>query len=260
MHNIFTVLNEGYILFGKLLISSIFDKIDLDKIGSIIIGDAGLSEESIKYFNTFPKVEIMDTRLQAEESKKIHDLNWRKIVYSKAELLLKVIENYDKFIPTVMIDADSVIIEDFLPLLEGDFDAAACLRNKIGRTPGHAASSTHIGSFFIANTEKSIPFIKEWIQEIPKIITLSGDNNRIPQESPALSNIFKEYKNKIKIRNIDERIISNIEKNPPHFAKIYHLKSDWLYLTIEKRLLQPRALFFVNRYLGEGFGRDNVCQ
>ena len=248
MHNIFTVLNEGYILFGKLLISSIFDKIDLDKIGSIIIGDAGLSEESIKYFNTFPKVEIMDTRIKAEESKKIHDLNWKKIVYSKAELLLKAIENYDKFIPTVMIDADSVIIEDFLPLLEGDFDAAACLRNKVGRNPGHTATSTHIGSFFLANTEKSIPFIKEWVREIPKIITLSG-GQRLPQESFALSNIFKKYKNKIQIRNIDERIISNIEERPPDFAKIYHLKSDWLYLTIEKRILQPRVSFFVNRYL-----------
>jgi hypothetical protein len=153
-----------------------------------------------------------------------------------------------------MIDADSIIREDFLSLLEGDFDIAMCLRNKIGRTPGHTATSSHIGSFFVANTENSIPFIKKWVDEIPKITTIGQTGLRLPQESPALSNIFEKCKNQIKIRNIDERIVSNIEKNPPDFAKIYHLKSDWFYLTIKKRLLQPKALFFVNRYLGVNFG------
>ena len=247
MYNIFTVLNEGYILFGKLFVSSIFDKIDLDNINQIIIGDTGLSQESRNYFNQFPKIRIIDAGFQTEYNR-IHDKDWKKNVYSKAKLLLRTIEEYNEFIPTIMIDADCIIIEDFLPLLEGEYDIAPCLRSQIGRTPGHQADSTHIGSFFVAKTENSLPFLKEWIAEIPRIPP-NPQGHPIPQESPALSHTCASYQKKILIRNIDERIASNIEFVTPLFAKILHLKSDWLYMTIDQRIRQPRCAYYVSRYL-----------
>jgi len=231
-----------------MLISSVFDKVNLSKINKIIVADTGLSKHTKDYILCFPKVEIMETNLSTEYSQ-IHDFNWKANVYSKAKFLLKSIELEKKFIPTIMIDVDCVVVEDFIDEIDKTDDVIACLRNQAGRTPGHQATSTHIGSFFVANTEKCLPFLKEWIEEIPKITTIGPDGKRIPQESPALSNTCFKYKNEINIYNIDERVVANIELNPPKFAKIYHLKSDWLFLTIEKRINQPRVAFYKNRYL-----------
>ena len=91
--------------------------------------------------------------------------------------------------------------------------------------------------------------MKYWIDEIPKITTIGPDGKRIPQESPALSNTCDVFKKKIKIVDLDERVIANIEGNPPPSARLYHLKSDWQFLTIEKRITQPRAMYYAGRYL-----------
>ena len=241
-YNIFTVLNEGYAPFGKLLVSSIFDKIDMEKLGEIIICDTGISEETREYFSLFPKVRVVDAGFKTVHDK-VHDADWKKTVYSKAELLLRELKSYSTFVPTVMMDCDCVGVEDFLNFLDGDYDIGPCLRNQAGRAKGHQASSTHIGSFFVAATGKSIPFIEAWISEIPKI------SPKIPQESPALSNVCERMGSEIKILNICEREVANIEHYPPDSAKVYHLKSDFLYMTVEKRLSQPRAQYYRNRYL-----------
>jgi len=246
-YNIFTVANEGYSSFLKMFVGSIFDKIDYQKVNKIIIADTGLSDNTKKYLELFPKVQIQKTSLSTKYSR-IHDEDWKKNVYSKALLMLKSFEH--EFVPTIMIDSDCVIVEDFIDMVHKiDADIIPCKRNQAGRSPGHQATSSHIGSFFVAKTSKSIPFIKEWVEEIPKITERGPDGKRIPQESPALSNTCMKFKDKIKIYDLDERIIANIEHNPPDFAKIFHLKSDWMYLTIERRIAQPRVSYCRKRYL-----------
>ena len=248
-YNIFTVANEGYASFLKMFVGSIFDKVDLDNINKIVIADTGLSDSTLEFLSVFPKLIIQKTNIETKYSK-IHDHDWKKNVYSKSKLLLDCISHEDDFVPTIMIDSDCVIIEDFVELIDSiQSDIIPCLRNQAGRTPGHQATSTHIGSFFVAKTEKSIEFIKDWISEIPKITTIGPDGKRIPQESPALSNICNKYKDKIDIYDLDERIIANIEHDPPDFAKIYHLKSDWMFLTVDRRISQPRVSYYKRRYL-----------
>jgi len=247
-YNIFTVANEGYSPFVRMFVCSIFDKIDIQNLNKIIIADTGLSEKTKNFLSSFPKVSIMKTQLNTKYSR-IHDDSWKKNVYSKAELLLKAIKAESSFFPTIMMDADCIIVENFLDLLDRESDVVACLRNQAGRSPGHQATSTHIGSFFVANTEASLPFIEQWIKEIPLITTIGPDGKRIPQESPALSNTCSNLRLDINIADIDERIIANIEVSPPDCAKVYHLKSDWQFLTIEKRINQPRARYYKNRYL-----------
>ena len=75
-YNIFTVLNEGYAPFGKLLVSSIFDKIDMEKLGEIIICDTGISEETREYFSLFPKVRVVDAGFKTVHDK-VHDDDWK---------------------------------------------------------------------------------------------------------------------------------------------------------------------------------------
>lgn len=248
-YNIFTVANEGYSPFLKMFVGSIFDKLDFDRINEIVIADTGLSQDTLDYLKSYPNVRIQSTAISTKYSN-IHDIDWKKNVYSKSRLLLECIQYYDDFIPTIMIDSDCVVIEDFLDLVdEVDSDIIPCLRNSAGRSPGHQATSSHIGSFFVAKKPPCIRFIEDWIVEIPKITTIGPDGKRIPQESPALSNICDKYRNEIVIKDLDERIVANIEHNPPEFAKIYHLKSDWLFLTIDRRINQPRVSFYKTRYL-----------
>lgn len=247
-YNIFTVSNEGYSPFLKMLLGSIVDKVDLERINKIIVADTGLSENTKNYIRQFPKLEIYNTNVSTHYSR-IHDDDWKKNVYSKAKFLLGSIEAEPQFTSTIMIDVDCIIVGDFIELLDENADVIACLRNQAGRTPGHQATSSHIGSFFVVNKENCKEFMKYWIDEIPKITTIGPDGKRIPQESPALSNACDIFKKKIRIVDLDERVIANIEGDPPPFARLYHLKSDWQFPTIEKRITQPRAMYYAGRYL-----------
>jgi len=247
-YNIFTVLNEPYAAFGKMLVSSIFDKVDLDKVNRIIIANTGISEDTENFLLQFPKVETMATGMQTGHTR-IHDQDWKKNVFSKAKLMLEAIRQEEEFVPTVLIDSDCVIVQDFSDLLEGDFDIAPCLRNQAGRGAGHTATSTHIGSFFYAATEKSIPFIEKWVELIPRIEGTSA------KESPALSYMCDKMSEEVKIKDICERTIANIELAPPPLARVYHLKSDAHCLTIPSRLKQNRTIYYLNRYLN-GYDGD----
>ena len=60
-YNIITVLNEDYMSFGILFISSFFDNVNLDNINKIYIFDTGLMPKSIEYLNLFPKVNFVAT-------------------------------------------------------------------------------------------------------------------------------------------------------------------------------------------------------
>lgn len=250
-YNIVSVLNEAYFPFGQLLVGSIFDKITLEQINKIIIYDTGLSDDSRSYFKNFPQVEIISSGFQTEYGR-VHDDHWQKNVYSKAALLLNTLKDYETFIPSVLIDSDCFVVENFLDRIQQEeYDVGACLRSKAGRAKRHQADSSHIGSFFVANTSKSIPFIDDWIsylqtaQEKQRI----GKLHPKPLESPALSDAIQDWQGKIKLVHYEERLVANVEMTPPEGALIYHLKSDWLYMTIEKRLAQPRARYYTQRYL-----------
>ena len=48
-YNVFTILNSSYIKFGKIWINSLYDKVDINKIENIFIGDTGLYKEDKNY-------------------------------------------------------------------------------------------------------------------------------------------------------------------------------------------------------------------
>ncbi len=251
-YNIFTVLNEGYERFGILFLSSIIDNLDLNNIENIFIYDTGLSEETVNKYNLFDKVKIISTGIDTGEDTKVHGETWQKNVYSKAKFLKHCIDSQEEFYPTVMVDADSIFIKEFIHLVDTDKDLVLCKRSPRGRAKGHISTSSHIGSFFSINkrTEDVSNFMETWINNIDS----SSDKDPITgaymaKESPALSATYEEYKNKLKISDLPEPIISNIEKFPPKDAVIYHLKSDAGFMTIDARTMQPRARYYAKRYL-----------
>lgn len=256
-YNIMTVLSDNYLVFGKLFINSLFENIDYSNINKILIVDTGLSEDSKEYLLDFPKVNIIPTE-DPVNSNKIHDSGWERKTYSKSTYLLDFIKNNDEFCPTILFDSDVIFYRDFFDILDNshhkDSDVIACERNQIGRPPGHAATSTHIGCFICIKSEKAIAFIKYWIDTLTESLNNGIPSGVLPKESPALSKAIKDFSNNIKITNIDERVIANIEtKIQDGFDdyRVYHLKSDYMYLTVESRVRQPRALPYLQKYLGD---------
>ena len=69
-----------------------------------------------------------------------------------------------------------------------------------------------------------------------------------PKESPALSLAYNDLKNKMVLGELPEPKVANIEMMPPLEARIYHLKSDYKFLTIKSRVNQPRAAYYAARY------------
>jgi len=256
-YNVMTVLSDNYLVFGKLFINSIFENIDNNNINKILIVDTGLSEKTKQYMLDFPKVEIIPT-MDMQVSTMIHDKAWESKTYSKSTYLLDYVKGIEPFYPTILFDSDVIFYRDFFDILNSeahrDSDVIACMRNQIGRTPGHAATSTHIGCFICIKTLKAIPFVESWIKALTQSLTNGIPTRALPKESPALSEAIKQFSNDIKISNIDERVIANIETSildDFDDQRVYHLKSDFMYLTVESRVRQPRALPYLKKYIGD---------
>tara|TARA_B100000287_G_C20546564_1_gene746792 strand:- start:391 stop:1095 length:705 start_codon:yes stop_codon:yes gene_type:complete len=232
-HNILTVANENYSSFIKLFINSLFELTDLKMVEKIYVFDTGLSEETKKHLNYFPKIEIMDTGMQIS-SDKIHDDGWKKNTYSKTKFLLSILQKTN--LPTFMIDSDSIFVDNFQDLIDWNADLVACDRNRDG-------FSKHIGSFFGAiNVDQSITFIEKWITNISK---LQRTTDLKHCESPALS-LTIESEN-FNVQNLPEQIVSAVF--PDETSRVFHLKSDYYALTVEERLSLKHAKQFTQRYL-----------
>ena len=249
-YNIFTVLNEGYEKFGILFVSSIIDKLDLDLIDNIFVYDTGLTTETKNKLKIFEKVKIVDSGLDSGNDTSVHSVTWQKNVYSKAKLLKHCVENQEIFYPTVMVDVDCIFIREFFDLVDVTKDAILCKRSMRGRVQGHQATSSHIGSFFSINkrTPETMKFLDLWISNIDKVSEKGENGSYTPKESPALSLAYDELNSDMNLGELPEPIIANIEITPPHDARIYHLKSDFRFLTIESRVNQPRAIQYSERY------------
>ena len=251
-YNIFTVLNEGYEMFGILFLSSIIDSLDLEHIENIFVYDTGLSEETKEKYELFAKVSVISSGIVTGSDTEVHGQTWQENVYSKAKLLKHCVESQEDFYPTVMVDADSIFIKEFFHLINLDNQITLCKRSPRGRAKGHISTSSHIGSFFSINekSDQTMKFLNSWIEKIEK----ASDRHPLTgaymaKESPSLSATYEEFKGEMRIEDLPEPTISNIEMLPPREAVIYHLKSDAGYMTVETRTFQPRARYYTRRYL-----------
>tara|TARA_R100000808_G_scaffold7892_1_gene22646 strand:+ start:4618 stop:5322 length:705 start_codon:yes stop_codon:yes gene_type:complete len=232
-HNILTVANEDYRSFLILFVNSLFEFGNLSETEKIYVFDTGLSQETRDYLLCFPKIEIRNAGFTAQ-SDAIHDSGWKRNTYSKTKFLKDILTNTQ--LPTFMIDADCIFIQDFLDLIDEKCDIIGCERQREG-------FSKYIGSFFGAiNVEQSIKFIDLWI----KNIQILQDTTALKHcESPALAKTIEEYD--FKVQDLKEQIVSAVF--PSQESRIIHLKSDHYALTVQDRLNLQHAQEFVKRYL-----------
>jgi len=218
-HSVYTVLNSAYMTFGKIFIQSYFEH-NFDSCNYLFILDAGLDESDIKWLSQFDKIQIIGSDISTSFKDGNTSADWTKTVVAKTYGLRKIIQTYD-ITPIVMIDSDCLILQEISSLIDMNKDIQICNR------PNH--QTPMLGSYVSINNA-SIDFLNRWIEIIPTISTPW-------KESPALCNVYNEYKDKLDIGLIPEHIVSCYEKDKVDAnVKIVHFKSGAAHKTIDEAI------------------------
>jgi len=222
-YNVLVIVNEEYFQLSKIFLKSLLENTDTKKIKNILIGDIGLSKDSINYIKSLSsKIIIIDTgkNIFLNSDIKLHSEEWINAVCIKTELAKKIIEK-NIYFPLIVMDVDMIVLKDFSNIIDRSKQIQICQRDKIvKRADGFELK--YIASFFILNNFSVMLFLNDWIERIRERINLKT----LPAyETPALCEIIDLYANKIKIGFLDENEIScdNSYKENTH---IIHMKSN----------------------------------
>jgi hypothetical protein len=221
-YNLFLILNDGYIELGIVFLNSLFKNSNTKRINNIFIGDIGLCEENKeKIKKNFSKITFVNSGKNIK-FKNTHDDNWIESITYKTKLLLHVVKNNNT--PIIMLDSDMFVVDNFLDYIDlgvKKYDIQVCKR-EVKSFRKDKIILEYIASFFVINNSNGFDFMNKWIDEINNMNNLKKLR---PYETPALCKILKNYKKKIKIRNLDENIISASSKYINNITKIIHMKS-----------------------------------
>ena len=129
-YNIFFLLNDKYLQFGKILVNSIYNNCNLNKINKILIVDIGLSNKTLDYLNKYDKIHIIkyETKQNLNKGNIVHSKEWKTAVSIKTKSLLQQVKIMKH--PIVMIDVDCVVIEDFSDSIDKKYDIQVSKREK----------------------------------------------------------------------------------------------------------------------------------
>jgi len=193
----------------------------MDKIDKIFIADLGLQNEHLGFLNTIcDKIEIFDAKVKIGNSKKVFSSEWIDSVSQKTVILRTLIES--NRVPIIMLDSDTVIIEDFSKVIETKYDIQICKRS----TPMLRKDNfvlEHIASFFIANSSNATIFLSDWINRLEERIKL---NLMPPHETPAMiETLQNNTNNNLNIGFLDENVVSCENNYIKDVTKIIHAKS-----------------------------------
>lgn len=232
MYSIYTVLNSAYLTFGKVFLNSLYDKLDNSKVKYIFIVDTGLTDEDRLFLSKNDKVKIIDSGVTTNLKGGTEDKEWTQTVVLKTYVLRELLKTYDDLFPIVMIDSDCMFIKDISDLINTDYDLQICHRQN-PQTP-------LLGSYVsFNNKDKCMSFLDKWIDRIPQIETPW-------KESPALSQIYSENKEKYNIELIPENKVSSYTTDDINHTHIIHFKSMSNNKTVEETIRK--------RIFDRGFG------
>ena len=214
-YNILTVCDNTYFIFAKILINSILDKCDTDKINSIIVVNNGLTDKNIEYLQSKTDlIRVVDTGINTNFNGGVWGPDWQTNVKSKTVYLYKIIDELRE--PVLMLDSDMLVIEDLHNLAERGGDIQVCVR------PGNP--TPYIGSYFFSlNHEKSLPFIKQWCE------STQTSNTEGAKESPALVRTVLAFKPYMDIVEMNQSTVNVLEpKYMTEETHIIHFKGSSL--------------------------------
>ena len=218
-HSIYTVLNSAYMTFGKIFVQSYLEH-NIKNCNYIFILDAGLEEDDIKWLEQFDKVQIIGSDVRTSFRNGNTSTDWTDTVVAKTYGLREIMKAYEVE-PIVMIDSDCLVLQDISLLIDTSKDIQICNR------PEH--QTPMLGSYVSINS-KCLDFMDQWIDIIPTISTPW-------KESPALSKVYLEFKDKLSIGLIPEHIVSCYKKEDvSDDVRIVHFKSGEGHKTIEESI------------------------
>ena len=249
-YNIFFSLNNSYFHYGKMLLRSIFNTVNLDKVNMIVVADTGLSDEDKEFINNLDKTFILDTKLKTEFNKGgTWGEGWQQVVTTKTKFLLQALNKFKT--DTLMLDADCIVVRDFYELLPKKQPIQLCHRGEENK------QVPFLGSYiFVKNDTMSKNFLKQWIYNI------ENSSSDRAKESPNLGKTYDSLSSeeKRKIVLVGRKYVScyNIEefKSMSPLPYIIHLKGGSLSKTIDedikKRIYGTHGFDkLVNLYLGD---------
>ena len=227
-YNIFFSLNHSYFPYGKILLRSIFNTVNLDKVNMIIIADTGLKKEDKQFIRSFKKTYILNTELKTEFDKGgTWGEGWQQVVTTKTKFLLQAITKFKT--NTVMLDADCIVVRDFYDLLPKKDPIQLCYRGfENSKVP-------YLGSYiYVKKDNMAVKFLKEWIKNIE-----NSDTNRA-KESPNLGKTYDSLspEDKKRVVLVDRKYVSCYNKKEftsmSPLPYIIHLKGGSLSKTIDE--------------------------
>tara|TARA_B100000212_G_scaffold212093_1_gene160286 strand:+ start:227 stop:988 length:762 start_codon:yes stop_codon:yes gene_type:complete len=227
-YNIFFSLNNSYFPYGKMLLRSIFNTVNLDKVNMIVVADTGLSDEDKEFINNLDKTFILDTELKTEFNKGgTWGEGWQQVVTTKTKFLLQALNKFKT--DTLMLDADCIVVRDFYELLPKKQPIQLCHRGEENK------QVPFLGSYiFVKNDTMSKNFLKQWINNI------ENSSSDRAKESPNLGKTYDSLSSeeKRKIVLVGRKYVScyNIEefKSMSPLPYIIHLKGGSLSKTINE--------------------------
>ena len=224
-YNVFTILNSSYIKFGKIWINSLYDKVDINKIENIFIGDTGLNKEDKNYLQKYDKVKIINTNISDTDTEfKTWGDKWHNSVSQKTKLFRELIKTQN--LPVIMLDVDLLFLKDINSLINLNYDIQICFRNHKRRERPHPMD--YLASYVCVNNKKALQFLDTWINMIDNSENIKINGELIEaKETPCLCKTVEIYRSdNIKIGHVDEDIVSVYDSPDilPDLSKIIHFK------------------------------------
>jgi len=217
-YSILLVANDPYFKLLRICIKSICAACDMEKIKKIFIADLGLRKEHREIINNLcDKIEIINTNINTGNSNKIFSKIWIDSVSQKTVILNSLIKAGHT--PVIMIDSDTLILEDFSDTIDLNYDIQICKRSKSYIRPDGLLLE-YIASYVAINNGKGETFVSAWINRLVERI-----NQRMipPYETPAMVETLNQNK-ELKIGILEEKVISCENNYFPGITKIVHAK------------------------------------
>jgi len=217
-YNLLLVANDLYFKLLHICIKSVCAVCDMEKINRIFIADLGLRIEHRETINNLcNKIEFINTNINTGNSKKIYSKSWIDSVSQKTSILNMLVKA--GYTPVIMLDSDTLIIEDFSDTINCNYDIQLCKRSKSYIRPDGLLLE-YIASYVAINNGKGEAFVSAWINRLIERI-----NQRMipPYETPAMVETLNQSKD-LKIGVLEDIIISCENNYFPGITKIIHAK------------------------------------
>tara|TARA_B100000575_G_C23139528_1_gene662809 strand:- start:2822 stop:3571 length:750 start_codon:yes stop_codon:yes gene_type:complete len=177
-YNLVSVCNKQYTPFLKVFLGSALNILDSEKLNKIYILDTGVEKKTKDFFSSIDYIEFIDSK-STFESEKPWDDGWKKNVLMKTQFTKDILKKDN--LPTMMVDIDSMFIQEISDLMEHECDIMVC--NRASFSPNFPIIASYVGFF---DVEKGISFLDLWMDDMK----LPTQHSTV--ETPSLNNIVRK--------------------------------------------------------------------